>query len=244
VRTPTAATCGGPRCKGRLQWSTPAAQVVTCVATAAGGRLAALPRLRRPPASCLRSGRLELTRARCPDGRLSDSPLPRARRLARAGRGGVRWEAMGRRERTPSALVPWLGIYRAPQLNAMAVRGGGERIREGGEWPFVKLCEQRARGFMGENRARTNRTIDIARQPDPMACGLTGDVNPLTARDISHVSYCKDGPGFKNSHHIYLVSWTTPQNQRIFYLYKEVQSPNLTNKIQELLEMLLQSHRS
>jgi hypothetical protein len=65
--------------------------------TAAGGRLAALPRLRSPPG-----------------GRLSDSPLPRERRSARAGRGGVRWEAMGRRERTSSALFPWLGMYRAP----------------------------------------------------------------------------------------------------------------------------------
>jgi hypothetical protein len=44
---------------------------------------------------------------------------------------------------------------------------------------------------MGENRARTNRTIDITRQPDPTACRLTGDVDPLTTRDISHVSYCK-----------------------------------------------------
>jgi hypothetical protein len=83
-------------------------------------------------------------------------------------------------------------MYRAPQLNAMVVRGGGERIREGGEWPFAKLREQRTRGFMAENRARSNRTIDIMRQADPTARGLMDDVDLLTAYDISHVSYCKD----------------------------------------------------
>jgi hypothetical protein len=43
-----------------------------------------------------------------------------------------------------------------------------------------------------ETRTHANRTIDIVSQADPTARGVTGDVDPLTARDIRQVSYCKD----------------------------------------------------
>lgn len=43
-----------------------------------------------------------------------------------------------------------------------------------------------------ETRTHANRTIDIVSQVDPTARGLTGDVDPLTARDIRQLSYVKD----------------------------------------------------
>jgi hypothetical protein len=46
---------------------------------------------------------------------------------------------------------------------------------------------------MGKRPApHANRTSGIVRPADPTARGLTGDVDPLAARDICQVSYCKD----------------------------------------------------
>jgi hypothetical protein len=62
--------------------------------------------------------------------------------------------------------------------------GQAERQRDGGY--------ARIRRLTCEVRIDADRTVDAASCADPTARELTGDVDPLAARDIGPVSYVKD----------------------------------------------------